>query len=421
MGSIKFLILHLSLFSFLGCASYLKQADQTKDYLRAGQYDAALNELKTKAESPGKDQLMYLLDYATTLQIKGDYKASAQAFQAADKLVDENDYHSVTQVLGATLGSEEMIQYKGESYEKFLINSLNAINYLMLGDYYNALVECRRINNKISAFKMEGRDPYELSSFARYLAAIIWEADKKYDDAYLEYEGAYKLDSSIPFIQTDLIRSAQLSQKYDLVKKWKKEFDYKDLGSELNPVKDKSLGELVVIYQQGFGARKVPRYDSPRFPMLRTEYSQTAAAQVEVMTIEGDSQTSKAITKTRVIYDIDSMAIKTLDKDYAALVARRIGGVVAKAVVSDQIRQKNQLLGNLAWIAMNVSDRADLRQWSTLPAKIQMSRIYLKPGSYKVRIKSLNFNDSETGDHELVTDVIIKPGQKAFVNYRSLR
>jgi len=407
----------------MGCASYLKQADQTKEYLRSGQYETALTELKVKAESPGKDQLMYLLDYATTLQIKGDFKASALAFQAADKLVDENDYHSVTQVLGATLGSEEMIQYKGESYEKFLINGLNAINYLMLGDYDDALVECRRINNKISAFKMEGRDPYELSSFARYLAGVIWEADKKYDDAYLEYEGAYKLDSSIPFIQTDLIRSAQLSQKYDLVKKWKKEFDYKDLGSELNPVKDKSLGELVVIYQQGFGARKVQRYDSPRFPMLRPEYSQSTAARVEVTADKSQKSADfdAVNVKTRVIYDIDAMAIKTLDKDYAALVARRIGGVVAKAVVSDQLRQKNNLLGDLAWIAMNVSDRADLRQWSTLPAKIQMSRIYLKPGTYKVRIKSLNFNDAETGDQELEVDVIIKSGQKAFVNYRSLR
>jgi len=407
----------------MGCASYLKQADQTKEYLRSGRYETALTELKVKAESPGKDQLMYLLDYATTLQIKGDFKASALAFQAADKLVDENDYHSVTQVLGATLGSEEMIQYKGESYEKFLINGLNAINYLMLGDYDDALVECRRINNKISAFKMEGRDPYELSSFARYLAGVIWEADKKYDDAYLEYEGAYKLDSSIPFIQTDLIRSAQLSQKYDLVKKWKKEFDYKDLGSELNPVKDKSLGELVVIYQQGFGARKVQRYDSPRFPMLRPEYSQSTAARVEVTADKSQNSADfdAVNVKTRVIYDIDAMAIKTLDKDYAALVARRIGGVVAKAVVSDQLRQKNNLLGDLAWIAMNVSDRADLRQWSTLPAKIQMSRIYLKPGTYKVRIKSLNFNDAETGDQELEVDVIIKSGQKAFVNYRSLR
>ena len=408
------IFLFICVFYLLGCASYLKQADQTKTYLRSHQYDLAINNLKEKAETSGKDQLMYLLDYATILQIKGEYKKSALAFQAADKLIDEKDYHSVSQVVGSALGSEEMIQYKGESYEKFLINSLNAINYLMLGDYDSALVECRRINNKISAFRMEGRDPYEFSSFARYLAAIIWEADRKYDDAYIEYEGAYQLDPKIPFIASDLIRSAYLAQRFDLVKKWKKEFDYRHADSEVNPMKDKNLGEIVVIFQEGFGARKVPRYDSPRFPTLRPEYNESSTAQIEI--IENNS-----VIKTQVIYDIDSVAMRSLEKDYAALIARRVGGIVAKAVVSDQIRQKNNLLGDLAWIAMNVSDRADLRQWSTLPAKIQIARIFLKPGKYKIKVKSLNSSGFETGEPILDMDLLIKSGQKAFVNYRSLR
>jgi len=179
-------------------------------------------------------------------------------------------------------------------------------------------------------------------------------------------------------------------------------------------MKDKNLGEIVVIFQEGFGARKVPRYDSPRFPTLRPEYNESSTAQIEI--IENNS-----VIKTQVIYDIDSVAMRSLEKDYAALIARRVGGIVAKAVVSDQIRQKNNLLGDLAWIAMNVSDRADLRQWSTLPAKIQIARIFLKPGKYKIKVKSLNSSGFETGEPILDMDLLIKSGQKAFVNYRSLR
>ena len=417
----KILIVALIVLAIAGCASFLQQSEETKSLLRQGQMTQALKELKAKSETEGKDQLMYTLDYAMALQISGDYRNSATAFIKADQLLEQKDYHSISQVLGSTLGAEEMIQYKGESYEKFLLNSMNAINYLMLGDYDAALVECRRINSKISTFKMEGREAYELSPFASYLSAIIWESQKKYDDANIEYEAAYKLDPTIAGIRGDLIRSARLAGREQSLEKWKKEFksDRMALDEELNGRKN---GEVIVIFQQGFGAKKVPRRDEPRFPTLQTEFLKTSVASVEITPLE--SSTDKfytQVTKSRVVYDIDRMSMLTLDKDYNSLVARRIGGVAAKAVMSDQIRQKNELLGSVAWIAMNLADRADLRQWSTLPSKIQMARIFLKPGKYDLKVLGLDSTDAPTAD-ALPSQVIeIKSGQKVFVNFRSLR
>lgn len=418
---ILFLLVVTMISSIVGCASFLSQAEETKSLMRQGQLTQALKELKEKSEAEGKDQLMYTLDYAMALQISGDYRASANAFIKADQLLEQKDYHSVSQVVGATLGAEEMIQYKGESYEKFLLNSMNAINYLMLGDYDSALVECRRINTKISTFKMEGRDAYEMSPFASYLSAIIWESQKKYDDANIEYEAAYKLDPTIAGIGGDLIRSARLAGRDQALDKWKKEFkaDRSALDEESNGRKN---GEVVVIFQQGFGAKKVPRRDEPRFPTLQTEYLKTNIAQVEITPHE--SSTGKIYTqvnKSRVVYDIDRMAMLTLDKDYNSLVARRIGGVAAKAVMSDQIRQKNELLGSVAWIAMNLADRADLRQWSTLPSKIQMARVFLKPGKYDIQVLGLDSADFPTADNLPSQVIEIKAGKKVFVNFRSLR
>jgi len=421
---ISFLLVMTSLTmvaSIVGCASFLAQSEETKSLLRQGQLTQALKELKEKSDAEGKDQLMHTLDYAMALQIAGDYRSSANAFIKADKLLEQKDYHSVSQVVGATFGAEEMIQYKGESYEKFLLNSMNAINYLMLGDYDSALVECRRINTKISTFKMEGREAYELSPFASYLSAIIWESQKKYDDAYIEYEAAYKLDPTIAGIGGDLIRAARLAGRDQALDKWKKEFksDESALNEESNGRKN---GEVIVIFQQGFGAKKIPRSDEPRFPTLQTEFLKTGIAQVEITPLE--SSTGKIYTqviKSRVVYDIDRMAMMTLDKDYSSLVARRIGGVAAKAVMSDQIRQKNEFLGSVAWIAMNLADRADLRQWSTLPSKIQMARVFLKPGKYDIKVLGLDSSDLPTAD-ALPSQVIeIKSGKKVFVNFRSLR
>ena len=403
-----FILLFFSL-GVLSCATYQTKVFEARTALRSGQFNEALTSLKKLSENPDRDQLVYLMDYATALQVAGKYKESAEVFGRADKLVDLNDYHSVTNVVGATLGGEEMIQYKGESYEKFLINTLNAINYLMMGDYDGGLVEARRINDKISKMKMDGRDPYEQSPFARYLAALMWESERKFDDAYLEYEGSYKIDKTNPFLPFDLIRSSKQARREDTYNKWKSEFS----GVKENPFwYDKGMGELIVIYQQGWGPEKHTRPGQYRFPQLSPSFNQTQSASIKISGSE-DVNTAK-------VYDVEHVAIQTLEKDFGSLMARRVGGIAAKAVVADQIRQKNELLGNLAWIAMNVADRADLRQWSTLPASIQIGRVYLKPGTYKISIQGLDQGRSVTNDRMADQEIKITAGRKTFVNWRSL-
>jgi len=390
------------------CATYQGQVAGPRNLLKSGQYTEALAKFKELADKDDRDQLVHMMDYAMALQIAGQYQESARAFLRADKLVDLNDYHSVTNVVGATLGGEEMVQYKGESYEKFLINTMNALNYVMLGEYDDAMVEARRINDKLSKMKMDGREPYELSPFARYLAAMLWEAQRKYDDAYIEYEGAYKLDGANPLLPADLIRSSKLARRSEAHQKWESEFSQ---VTENPAWYDKNKGELIVIYQQGWGPEKQAR-SQYRFPELHHVASQTQKASVIV---------NDKSEPTKTVYNIEGIAVTTLEKDFGALVARRVGGIAAKAVVADQISQKNKLLGSIAWVAMNVADRADLRQWSTLPETIQIARIQLPPGKYKLTIQGLDYGGSPTSEALTDKEVVIKAGQKAFVNWRSLR
>ena len=41
---------------------------------------------------------------------------------------------------------------------------------------------------------------------------------------------------------------------------------------------------------------------------------------------------------------------------------------------------------------MDVSDQADLRQWSTLPESLQVSRIFVEPGNYKIDFSARHFD-----------------------------
>ena len=398
------------LFILCGCASYQGKISESRSLIELGRFSEAIEKLKPLAEKVDDDQLVYLLDYGMALHLNGQFEESNKVFLKADKIADIQDYHSISNVTASVLLNEEQVQYKGDDYEKVLINAFLALNFLSLNDLDSALVEVRRLNNKLQKFKDEAGRNYQQSSFAKYISALIWESDRKYDDAYIAFAEAYKLDPSIPQIGKDLIRSARRAGRMDQYEKWKSEFKH---VQEDPSWYDKKNGEIVLIHQIGWGPRKYPRPENQRFPKLYPVTSMIVNAEIKVI------ETNQS-AKTEDLYSIERVAMQTLEDGYAQLVAKRVGGVVAKAVVADQIRQKNQMLGDIAYIAMLVSDRADLRQWSTLPKGFQIARISLAPGKYTVDLNSLGYGGSLSNTTRK-TNVIVQSQKKTFLTLRSLK
>ena len=98
-----------------------------------------------------------------------------------------------------------------------------------------------------------------------------------------------------------------------------------------------------------------------------------------------------------------------------------MAGVAAKAVVADQVRQKNGVLGDLLWVGLNLADQADLRQWSTLPATLHVAKLWVKAGTYTVRVQTLDFFKNPYGDEMPAQSVKVLPKRKTFVNWRSFQ
>jgi hypothetical protein len=409
-GSAPFVGLFIFSMFTISCATYQGKVEKSRDLLKQGDYPAAVKNLEPLAQKQDGDQLVYLLDYAVALQLDGKVQESNRSLQQADKLADLQDYQSITRQAGSLIVNQEMVQYKGDSFEKIYINAYGAMNYLELNQLDDALVETRRMNDKYNKLNTEDRKNFEKNVFGKYLSAMIWEGNQNWDDAYIAYDEAYKLDPSIASLPSDLIRSAKRARRDDSYRQWKKQFP------EVNEKKewyDKGYGEIVILYEQGWGARKYQAGGNYNLAQLQPVHSENQKMRA---TISGDGT-----HQSSVIYDVSRASIETLQHDYAWMAAKRIGAFAAKQVLADQIRQKDEVLGLVALIAMHASERADLRQWSTLPQTVQTVRVPLKVGSYNIHVEGLSSGGGLTGEAKDFANVQIKSQRTTFLRWRTLK
>jgi uncharacterized protein len=385
----NFFALLISTLFLFSCATYQSRIAPARQLLSQGDCGAALNIFKDFAQKEDGDQLVHLMEYGSALQICGDYAASNKVFLKADKLSEQLDYHSLSRVAGATLLNEEMIQYKGDTFEKLFINISAALNYIQLNQLDEAMVEVRRINEKFRKFNSDEKKKFELNSFSQYLSGLIYEIDQKYDDACISYKASYKLDSTYRGVAIDMLHACWLA---------KRSMDFEILAKEIRPnademklIKNKNKNETILIFMQGWGPRKEQRPENRNFPHLVPVTSVTQTLQVEIDSVKYRSQP---------VYSVEKAAIETLNADYNALVARRLGSFVAKEVVADQIRQKDRALGQIALLVMLASEKADLRQWSLLPQSIQVIRLGSHDPNAKLKLTGLDRNNNVSENFE---------------------
>lgn len=400
---------------FASCATYQSKVSPARDSLANGDCPSAIKFLEDLSSKPNDDQLVYLMDYGSALQICGDYKKSNQIFLQAEALADSVDYHSVSRIAGATLFNEEMIQYKGDTFEKLFLNVSLALNFIQLGQLDAAMVEVRKINTKFNKYRLDEKQSFELSSFSKYLSGLIYESQNQFDDACIAYKEAYFLDQTYQQVGKDMLRTCWKAQRVD-------EFNTiaKKMSATAEQIADSKKDfstEAIFIFMQGWGPRKSARPDAPNFPRLVPVFSQTSRLRIE--SLKSD-QSAQSIWESDSVYSFESAAIKTLEADYGSLVARRIGARVAKEVVAKQIGQKDGALGAIAWVAMVASERADLRQWSIYPKSMHVLRVPLKPGPQLLRISGLTSSGSLSEQFSEQTFQLSNRQKKLFM-VRSLR
>ncbi|OFZ19636.1 MAG: hypothetical protein A2X94_17495 [Bdellovibrionales bacterium GWB1_55_8] len=393
-----------------GCASSRVLDSESTRLFREGRYEDAATRLEEglKREGDGKDQLLYLLDLGLSLHSAGKYEESNRAFLAADKVAEIKDYTSLAAESATLLTTDTVKDYKGEDFENVLISTYLAMNYALLGDNENALVEARRVNRKLHLMIFEGKRKYKQNAFARYLSAILYEAEGDPNDAYIDYKKTRELRPGFPGLGRDLWRTARLTGMRDEMEAWDNEYGLTEedhrLALEAAPRSGK--GEIIILYENGISPVKRPNPDFRQLPKFYPRPNPVSRATIQ---LDG-----RELAQTAVLHDIERTAIQNLEEKYGGLVAKKIAGLVAKELVSDQIERhtKSPALGFMARVILYASDRADVRSWNLLPRDLQIARIPVEPGVHEVRILP-------DGSATLPAKTVhVEAGRKVFVNFR---
>ncbi len=126
--------------------------NQLRSNLSLNNFQTTLASLSSDKSNEG--QFWYWLNLARLQQANGDFSTSIQSFDTAYAILDEYENRATVSLrnIGAFIGSSLMSKgsetYYGKGYERTLMHTLNALNYMMLNDFEGAAVEMRRMEQR---------------------------------------------------------------------------------------------------------------------------------------------------------------------------------------------------------------------------------------------------------------------------------
>ena len=364
--------------------------------------------------SKKRNRLLYLMEKGKVEHMNGNYKESNHLFEEAYILIDDRINTNAGQAVAAKLTNPMAAPYKGEDFEKVMIHYYMALNYFQLGMPNEALVEAKRINIKLLELNQKykkNKNKYTEDAFAQILQGLLYEATGDINNAFIAYRNAEKLyaenDNSyygvqIPLqLQKDLVRTAKqlgFTQEYQT---YSKQFNLTAEEVTSHPA------EAVIFWENGLGPAKdqtqITAVDGafvavddaensifipipPGTNLGITSIAIPKYVQRESFYKGARLKFNNQQTNFQLVEDFYPIAKQTLHDRMlreAVDIALRLGakkatsaglGAIAKELLGDDAEGIVKAGADIAGAA---TEKADTRNWQTLPATISYARVPL--------------------------------------------
>jgi len=404
----------------------------------AGKYADAAQLVKANKNKYGeRNEVLYNLDLGVMSHYAGEYEASNKAFEEAERIMDDLFTKSISGEVGAFLSNDNTLPYRGEDFESVVVNLYRALNYAKLKDVDAALVEARKVNEKLtyinSKYPAGKKNVYREDGFARLLAGVLYEMGGTRDDlndAFIsnrlaaqtyDKEFAKLYHTPAPdMLASNLVTTAIFMGGQELSEAKKKYPAIKPLS----PQEKRAKAQVVFVHFAGRSPQKVegaimahmPDGNLFRiaFPLYRSRGYSIGGSRIKV---DGEPALSLDVAEP-----VGAIAIQNLkdhkDRITSKAVARAITKYAANRALQASVRGRDSGTRVLAYIAGNVaavaSEQADLRAWQTLPDRILIGALLLEPGKHKLSAEFSHRSGGTVFTREL-GEFELKAGQTEFV------
>ena len=357
-------------------------------------------------DSTGRDRLLYLMELGNLARYARQQSIAQMVLLRADRLSDNLRGTDIGQQAQSMVTSDLALDFRGADYEKVFINYCLASSYAASGDLEDALVEARRVNEKLKEInsRYEGNhNRYTDDAFVRYFMGVLYEMDGDYDDALVSYrfalatyDSTYAEDYSLPAprqLKSDAMRLANYNGFESLLSTYENQWPGINwLGS--GPTAD--MGEIVAVIELGnissrraadFAVYLDERVYSLSLPTI-PDFSRRR--------VTGSLSAGGRTTGMFLVEDLNGIARKNLEDEAGRNIIRGAARLAVKAGlaslgenITEQLTDDEDVssgVGLILSIIGAATEQADLRAWLTLPAQIQMARLQIPPGTWPVSI-----------------------------------
>ena len=398
------------------------------------------------------DEFLSAVELGTLALDSGASSEAVQRFDGAEATLVGRKTRSKTKgtlkkffgFLGETLtGKEEIAEYQGQGYERILMLNYKTIAFLLEGDRraYNVTrraidwqnIEKRRFEAKLREVKAKlseldsksdqsrtRRDQGSVDRIVGEQYAALDARASSVPSAYVNPFGYYvagmvhEFESASDITLRDNARIAY--QK--ALKLNPNAAVLKQAVAELSKPAKRNDDRLVhVVVAEGFAPEKKTLIYGLRFgnDMLPVKLPIYEPVPSRVRRIEVRDMAGKTLQVLSPLADIEAIALRH-QKDSQPFQNLRVGIAVARSAVEktlfSQFGQLGQLIGNMR----DAMTTPDMRAWMSLPARIQVARLHLPPGTERIRLVSIG-----RGGRELArTTVSLGKGPHGFVYARSI-
>ncbi len=397
-----------------------------------GKFEQAADLISSKRRTYGmRDIILFNLDRASLLHDGQQPAQSDELLAQAQQQITDSYTQSISAHAAQFIVNDLTVPYNAADYETALTFFYRAMNFLDQKDVRSAAVEARKAVFFLDHLRGGREKGYIDDPFVQYVASLVFESVGELSDARIARQNALNAYQRYgwPIPQFHVPANAQeygeviifhYAGQVPLKKNQTIQLSWHDALAFANSPAENG-GAVSPEVQNAIYAGITGSAVTVSYPVLEAQpyYAVSSTARVNGQQIPLQKMTDVA---SLLKQDLDAKLPGIWFRTASRAVIKRMAAVQARHAVEKAEDKKDGSWGWLAEMMVSVlgsaTEKADTRQWFTLPAAIYMTRVFVTPGTQQISLLLRDENGNIINEHAF-ENITVRAGERVFLHHRT--